>query len=374
MRRGLRKVVFVAVALGGLALLVMIYVADARSNAPSLNRVAAWMPTSWDVESARLSWDSHRSHIQELSPVWYQLDAGADGSINPYGGACDAALVAEAHANGTLVLPLVNNSYGGVFDPVPLQTVIHSPTLRSAHVVALVNEVMACGTDGIDIDYERLGGTVDREPFSLFVEELAVALHGEGKLLSVTVSPKTSDVTWGNPGAQDWSRIGAVADRVRIMTYGYHWSSSSPGPIAPVFWMEDVASYAVQQISSNKVYLGLHFYGLDWGDGPAGALTWESVQDLLVATSSSRQWAATDDFGRSIGEPWFTYTVDSVQHEVWYADGGSIAARLPLVKEYGLGGIAVWRLGREDPVNWTVIAVRLHPAQFIYLPVVLSIP
>jgi hypothetical protein len=39
----------------------------------------------------------------------------------------------------------------------------------------------ANGYDGIDIDYESLD-PADRDAFSLFVEELANALHAEGKV------------------------------------------------------------------------------------------------------------------------------------------------------------------------------------------------
>jgi len=375
-RKALRTGCLLTIALAGLTLLTALYAVQVRSTSPPLNRVAAWMPTSWDAARARASWEAHRDQIQELSPVWYQLDAEADGSINRYGGACDSVLVEEAHTSGTLVIPLINNYYAGIgFDPSPVSTVVHSPTLRAAHIAALVSETLACGYDGIDIDYESLNGLDDREPFSLFVEELAQALHEEGKLLSVTVHPKTAEPgTWAGPRAQDWSRIGAAADRFRVMTYGYHWRTSPPGPIAPLFWMRDVAEFAIGEVGPHKVYLGIHFYGLDWGDGGATSLEWEGVQDLIAATGAQRRWEEVDAEGRHVAEPWFTYTVGSVQHEVWYADGESVAARLSLVREYGLGGVVLWRLGGEDPANWAFIAAALHPTGRVYLPLLVSPP
>ncbi len=370
MRSRRRTGCLLLVGAAGLLLLTAIYAAQARSSNGSLNRVAAWMPTSWDAERARASWETHRPHIQELGPVWYQLDQAGDGSITPYAGACDPLLVAQAHENGSLILPLINNAYGGTFDPTPVSTVIHSPALRAVHISALVSETLACGYDGIDLDYESLNGLDDREPFSLLVEELAAALHAQGRVLAVTVHPKTSEPGgWSGPQAQDWSRIGAAADRVRVMTYGYHWRTSDPGPIAPLFWMEEVAEFAAATIPPQQVYLGLHFYGLDWGDGPAEALEWEEVQTLLEETGAVRQWAESNEWGNPIAEPWFTYSDGSTQHEVWYADGFSAAPRLRLAQEQGLGGVAVWRLGGEDPLSWRVIAAMLHPAGYLYLPI-----
>jgi spore germination protein YaaH len=366
MRRRLRKGCLILVAITGLSLLAVLYVLQLRVPAytgpPLPGRVAAWMPTSWDGERARGSWMAHRTYIHELSPVWYQLNGAGDGTILPYPGARDEALVAEAHANGTLVLPLINNAYGGAFDPAPASRVIHDPGRRATHVAALVDEVVAYGYDGIDVDYESLNGEADREAFSLFIEELAAALHAEGRLLAVTVHPKTSEPgTWFGPQSQDWARIGAVADRFRIMTYGYHWSTGEPGPIAPLFWMEEVAAYAVSVVPPERVYLGLHFYGLDWGRGPAAALEWEDAQALLGHHRVPRQWSAVQGLGHPVAEPWFTYPAQGVQRTVWYADGDSVAARLTLVDRYRLGGIAIWRLGGEDPANWDAIAAAFHP-------------
>jgi len=340
---------------------------------PSLNRVAAWLPTSWDSARARGSWEAHHIHIQELSPVWYQLDASGDGSINCYAGARDVALVEAAHAQSALIIPLINNSYASTgFDPTPVSTMMYDPDRRAAHIAALVNETLTYDYDGIDIDYESLNGSNDRYAFSLFIEELAAALHDQGKLLSIAVHPKTSEPgSWDGPKAQNWKRIGAAVDRFRVMTYGYHWGTSEPGPIAPVWWMEDVMAFATSVVPPNRVYIGLHFYGHDWVGTSSSSVVWEDVQALISGYGAMPQWQDADAGGRAVAEPWLTYTDSAGQaHEVWYANGASIAARLGLVRQYGLGGIAVWRLGGEDPGNWEAIATTLHPTGIVYLPLI----
>jgi spore germination protein len=346
-------------------LLTLFLLYRVQSNAPPspLNRVAAWMPTSWDSGRARASWEANRAHIQELSPVWYQLDAGGDGSINAYAGARDVALVNEAHFQSTLIIPLINNHYvGSGFDAAPVSTMIHDPARCTAHIAVLVNETLAYGYDGIDVDYESLNGASDRDAYSQFTEGLAAALHAQGKLLSVAVHPKTREPgSWNGPQAEDWARIGAAADRFRVMTYGYHWDGSGPGPIAPLWWMDDVMDFATSVVPPNRVYVGLHFYGQDWAHSSSGSLAWEEVQTRISASGVTPQWRDADGWRRTVAEPWFAYSDDGGHsHEVWYADEESIAARLELVSEYGLGGIAVWRLGGEDPANWSAIATTLH--------------
>ena len=39
-------------------------------------------------------------------------------------------------------------------------------------------------------------------------------------------------------------------------------------------------------------------------------------------------------------------------HEVWLEESASAAARLALADRYGVGGVATWRLGLEDPQVW----------------------
>ncbi|MFN2271571.1 MAG: glycosyl hydrolase family 18 protein [Anaerolineae bacterium] len=368
MRRQRRTLFLVAVFACLLALLLL-YLAQSSvlfPPPPSLNRVAAWMPSSWDGDRARASWEANRAHIQELSPVWYQLDASGDGSINPYAGARDAALVQQARAQGVLVIPLINNYYDSIgVDAIPAGLIIHDPGRRSAHVAVLVDEVLAYGYDGIDIDYESLNGADDRDSFSLFIEELAAALHAHGKLLAVTVHPKTySPGSWSGPQAQDWKRIGTAVDRFRVMTYAYSGCSSSPGPIAPLWWMEDVMRFATSVVSSNKVYVGIHFYGHDWGGGMCSSVTWQSAQQSFNAYGTIRQWQGSAGWRQEVAEPWFSYSDEAGQrHTVWYADAESVRARLGLVGKYGLGGIAVWRLGGEDPAAWKAIAAALQAGE-----------
>ncbi len=129
--------------------------------------------------------------------------------------------------------------------------------------------------DGIDLDYEGFAFTDGHDSWAstqpvwvAFVTELAAALHANGKLLSVTIPPTwlAGGVPTGYPVYAQAS-IAPVVDRLRLMVYD--WSVSSPGPISPMSWLNQVIAYSNSAIPAasdrSKLQLGVPSYGRDWG-------------------------------------------------------------------------------------------------------------
>ena len=307
--------------------------------------VSAWMPTSWDAANALASFQNNLDVLTEISPFWYEMTS--TGALNTYAGARDASIVNTAHANGMLVLPTITNN----FDGSRVSAVINDRDKTITHIQNIMSEVTTYNYDGIDIDYESMDSS-DRDAFSAFIRRLSNALHAQGKILTIAVQAKTSAPggSWG-PGSQDWYRLGQYVDRFRIMTYDYHWSTSGPGAIAPVGWLDDVLSFAGTVMDKAKTNMGVPFYGYDWWVGKSGSdVTWLAVQDLIGTYSPSIQWDGTAK------EPWFQYTMPGNKlHEVWYQNSDSIGHKLDAAMTRQVGGIAIWRLGSEDPDNWDVI-------------------
>ncbi len=315
--------------------------------------IAAWMPTSWDATNALASFHDHISQISEVSPFWYSVDQ--DGTLDPYAGARDANLVQFAHRHSTLVIPTVSNG----FDPDTVHRILNDPSLRALHISALAKEIRRYGYDGIDIDYENLYAG-DRDAFSTFIAELASKVHQlpGHKMLTIAVHAKRSEPgTWNGAQAQDWRALGSAVDEFRVMTYDYCWSmgcegswGSPPGPIAPTWWVNEVIRFAITQVPSDKVMMGVHFYGYDWdASGVGNPLTWLDVQSLRASYGVAVHWWATDSEGRPVEEHWFSY---GDGHGVVFADHDSVRARWRLARSLGIRGVAIWRLGSEDPQNW----------------------
>jgi spore germination protein YaaH len=350
-RRGLAAACVAALSLG-----LSQPLTSPTASAASATTAAPTAPTGrsvgyvayWDQARAVRSVAGAGAALTEVSPSWYT--PAADGSITVQeAGRVDdsAAAVAALRAGGARVLPAVANYRDRTWDGTVVAGILADPVRRRAHVARIRDLVRRRGFDGIDVDYEHLAAT-DRAGFTALVTDLAAALHADGKLLAVTLHPKSSE-----PGpqpknrAQDYAAVGRVADEVRIMMYDYHWETSAPGALAPIGWVRTVMTWAATQVPRAKLVLGVATYGYDWVGTSGTSLMWAEV------TGRARAAGAASHYDSSVQAPWFRY-VDArgATHTVWYEDARSIAAKRAVVRELGLGGMHYWRLGGEDPGAW----------------------
>lgn len=310
--------------------------------------VAAWIPY-WMQTLALQSVQNHSDVYDSLSPFWYELTA--TGDISNFTGAEDSALLALARTNRMTVIPLISNSYNSEL----ISTVLNDPVRRQYHIHVIISKVTQMNYDGIEIDYENLN-VRDKEIFVTFVRELKSALAAIRKQLIVTVHAKTdSNGMWSGAEAHDYVGIGQAADIVRVMGYDYHWSTSVPGSIAPADWVDAVLVYAISTIPKSKIVLGLPTYGYDWPQGRNGrGITYATA----MATASRYNAPIIEDAQQG---PHFSYTVNGVNHHVWFTDATSCSTLLDLVQKHTVHGICIWHPGDEDPKIYDAIRAKLLP-------------
>lgn len=301
--------------------------------------VSVWYPSS-EFDGLE-SMTAHADLIHEVNPFWYT--PAPDGALIAQPEAEDAELLAAWREAGLLIVPSIYNTSPDVI----------GEALREVHINAIVETVVRMDYDGIDMDYESLPAET-REDFSIFIEGLSEALHAEGRLLSVTVHPKTDDYgMWDGTQSQDWARLAPVSDIFRIMTYDYTSRNEPPGPISPTDWVLDVLTYAESITDLSKVRMGLPFYGYSWqrGTPPATTTAWISIQNYI------------ENFNLEIlrgdnQEAYIDFKVTGLPRQiVYFSDAEELAYKLALVHEQfpTLGGVAIWGIGGEHPDLWRVL-------------------
>ena len=354
MKRALVRAATAGALAVSLATTGLVAIHSASADTAPRRIVNGWLP-HWSMPSSLNSVTSNADLWADASPFWYQATGAA--TVTQFPGAGDATVIDALRSRGIKVIPTMTES----LNAAGMAKLLADPAQRATHVTTLVNLVTAGDYDGIDLDYETMnsGGTSTektavRNGFVTLLRELGAALDTKGRLLSVTVGPRTrvDDPNWS---VFDYSGIAPSVDRFRIMTYDYHWRGGSPGAVAPLSWVNTVLTYAVTVVPKGKIEAGTPLYGYDWpadpkqpdGYGTATSKNYQEAEALRVQYAAVRQWSSSD------AAPYFTYTAaDGVKHVVWYNDADATRAKMTLIGKYGIRGLAFWAVGYEDMRQW----------------------
>ena len=210
------------------------------------------------------------------------------------------------------------------------------------HLLKDIEEVSA-KFDGIQIDFEAVENR-DSAAFIAFLRDLKKTLPA-GKILSVAVLPKRMYVE----DAYDYPAISRIADRVLVMAYDQHWSTSKPGPVASLTWCREVADYALKTISKKKLIMGLPLYGREWrNQGDSRSIRWSQVNALLNRDDAVIEYSLEEGFKVMYDE--------NMKTTLYYDDIKATRQKLTLYSDYNVG-IGFWRLGMEDENLWNIIRV-----------------
>jgi len=307
-----------------------------------------------NTDDGRASLLAHLNQIDVLSPAWY--DANADGSITGY---ARRDVIDAAHSGGVAIIPLVVNKD---VDPDVAHAILADPARRAALARNLVNEAKTYGYAGFQLDFEQVPWT-DRDLLTALVQDCANALHPAGLNLSIAVIPRLPgdaaasgtllDYFHQWSGAYDFAGLAKAADFLSFMTYDEHNGVTPPGPVSGTPWMRAALEFSLQGVPPEKATIGLPTYYHDWTG--IGRLTSSSYADAMILAQAH---GATPAFDPTEEEMHFGYDAYGVHHELWIQSTDTLRRKLPLMYEYGLKGISVWRLGFEDPSFWTLIPPR----------------
>jgi spore germination protein YaaH/putative cell wall-binding protein len=289
--------------------------------------------------------------VDFVAPNWYSLNlipsgqTVADGSfsgINSFSDSDYVKLVKAAQARGLKVLPIIAASWNSD-GKAALDSLLANKTSRTNLINGLTEMLRKTGSDGVVIDFEYLSDASGPN-LTQFIKELSVQLKAQNKLLVMAVMARTSSTDWYPEF--DYPNLAQNVDYLNIMTYDY--SNSNPGAIAPLDWINKVLNYTKNQgVAMNKVLLGIPYYGRDWtttaeGYEKASVSLTTALKTATTYNAAIQRLTGTAD---ATGIPYYTYTdTAGALHTVYYDDPQSWEAKLTLLDQYKLGGIASWSL------------------------------
>ena len=131
-----------------------------------------------------------------------------------------------------------------------------------------------------------------------------------------------------------------------------------PGPIAALDWTEEGLTGVLEEVPADRLILGVPFYTRIWEtkegqvtDAPAASM--EEVQALVEEKNLTPLWSDTEQLH------YVEYAQEDALYKIWIEDQDSMAARIELIRQYSLAGIAGWSGGYETPQIWELIGDRL---------------
>jgi spore germination protein len=345
-------------ASGALRRIFLVFVVLAASAGVSPDASASSVPNKvrWGYYitydgTSLTSLQNNIGHLDIVSPYFYQLNA--DGTVTGWTNNTANQLM---RSSGIKIVPMIKN----ISRWDDFHVTIETPEKRDAIVAELVKLVDEKNYDGIHIDFEAVNAS-DRDLITDFMKRLSNQLWARDKLVTQAVIARTSDTstTWG--GAYDYAELAKYNDFIVIMAYDFHSvGSTTPGPVAPVDWVERVTKYSVTRIPKQKILLGMPFYGYNWNvDKGPPAQSMRFDQTMALSSMPDAQWG----YDQTAQTPWVRYTdTNGDKHEVWFENVDSLRAKINVMFDYDLGGMATWRLGHEDPGVWFEIAQLATPA------------
>ncbi len=253
------------------------------------------------------------------------------------------------------LMVLTNLQPGAAFSSDIIRNIVNSENIQDLLINNILDVLKAKNYFGVDIDFEYVYPE-DKAKYESFIRRLTEALRAEGYLVTAALAPKISSDQKGILyESHDYKIIGEIVDNVLLMTYEWGFTLSPPMAVAPVNNVERVVQYALTQIDNNKILMGIPNYGYNW-ILPHVKGTKASVISNVEAIELARQYGANIQFDETAQAPFFRYfDEEGIEHEVWFEDARSIAAKLELVEKYDLAGIFYWTLMSAFPQNWTVL-------------------
>ncbi len=306
-----------------------------------------WDPASFDSLSA------HADKLTHVCPEWFTMTS-PDGTFT---GENDVSLLKFMAANRHLtLLPMMTNTAGEGRKPEAVEILVRGPAdNQNRFIDNLKRQLGEIHAGGVLIDWEGIDPAAEEE-LSAFLVKVANSLHDAGLQLWLRVPVGVEREAYD---------LETLADSVDFFVASLHDQVSEedpPNAIASQNWFNSWLD-AITKAShgdTEQWIVALGNYGYDWTADPAASNRsgWKRADTISFADAMSRAAYAGEgstESGAPEYNPSFDYTLAGVNHEVWFLDAVTFLNQARAAHGKGFNGLAISRLGTEDPQLWTAL-------------------
>jgi poly-beta-1,6 N-acetyl-D-glucosamine synthase len=297
--------------------------------------VRAGFYVNWDIQS-KYSLDQNASKMNMVLPEWFFVQDTADVVSTDI----DLSALEIMRRNHLAVVPMLSNYFNNVWNGKNVHRIITSPERRAKLIKSLIDVLDKYKFNGVNIDFEELTYEKTDEHLVTFMKELHHELSRKGYLVTQDIAPFNEDY--------NVEELAKYNDFLFLMGYDQHNSTSEAGPVAAQNWLEAGLGDLCKKVPSDKVVLCLAAYGYDWQDGFQG----EDVT-YQEAISTALESEGKVEFDNNTYNLDYSYYDDNDKvHHVYFADAATAYNAIRTATDFETSGVAIWRLGSEDPRLW----------------------
>lgn len=283
-------------------------------------------------------------NVTTISPTWFRVNS-VEGTLSSL---LSESYIEKAHSMGIEVWALVDN-----FDPnVNSFELLSRTSYRERLVNEIISQAIKYNLDGINIDFETL--TQETGPHYIqFLRELSVKCRTNQIVLSVD-----NYVPAPYSKFYDREEQGKILDYVIIMGYDEHHSKSEKaGSVSSIGFFSNGINDTLAMVPAEKVIMAIPFYTRLWKESTelgqqvltSEALGMDALDAILDKNGVTPVWDETSK------QYYAEFKKDDALYKVWLEEDESIDAKMKLIYDAKLAGVASWRLGFEKASVWNVI-------------------
>ena len=329
-----------------------------RENLEEEKQIKGKVNLTWDYFSEVASAPDRSGQtiegINVVSPSFFYINKKGEFKENV--GESGKKYIKWAHDNGYKVWPMVSNAGDGMLTVT--SKIMNSYKARQQLIEEIVDVCVKYKLDGINVDFENMKQE-DKDLYSRFIIELTPRLKEMGVVTSVDVTAPDGGETWSM--CFDRHVIGDVVDYIIFMAYDeYGKSSKTPGTTAGYDWVKLSLNkfLTTEEIEPEKIILGIPFYTRVWTTTSSGETSSKVVSmkdiDEVVPNNVEKKW------DEDLKQYYVEYTSGGNKKQMWIEDLESLKAKISLIKENNLGGVASWQKGMESSNVWGMLKEELQ--------------
>ncbi|MBS1527980.1 MAG: polysaccharide deacetylase family protein, partial [Bacteroidetes bacterium] len=236
-------------------------------------------------------------------------------------------------------------THGG-FDTKDIYRIIKSKQLRATFINSVVTQLAKYHFQGVHLELENITDRYDKN-FVALEKEFYETLHPLGYIVASSA--------WPEDDQYDVTKLQHYNDYLFVMAIDEHTDDTNPGDLSNQRWVEEVLDSVCSKIPSEKVILTVEGGGYDWPESSTGKPI--SYQQAISFAQENRSPITYDRVSANLHYTY--YDLDSLEHTVYFTDAATNFNIIRMADDWATGGVALWRLGAEDPRLWSFFQKNL---------------